>query len=55
MIAGGERRLATRASFELTFSPNRMNGRVMIAAQEAEPSTHRNNDFPFSVSALDVG
>jgi hypothetical protein len=28
MIAGGKRRLATRAAFEPTFSPNRLNGCV---------------------------
>ena len=55
MIAGGERRLAARTTFEFTFSPNRMNGCVVIAAREAEPSTDRNNDFPFGASAFDVG
>jgi hypothetical protein len=35
MIAGSERGLAARATFELTFSPNRMIGCVLIAAHIA--------------------
>ena len=33
MIAGGERRLATRATFELNLFANRLIGGVVIAAR----------------------